>query len=97
VRRFIIFVDSMYESNVKLIIQAATKADEIFEVDITNQVCDEVFAFDRTRSRLEEMASTQYLQKRWSGATMKDTELSLRLEPSHSDSARQSKVHQLSQ
>jgi predicted ATPase len=97
VRRFIIFVDSMYESNVKLIIQAATKADEIFEVDITNQVCDEVFAFDRTRSRLEEMASTQYLQKRWSGATMKDTELSLRLEPSHSDSARQSKVQQLSQ
>jgi predicted ATPase len=77
VRRFIIFVDSMYESNVKLIIHAATKADDIFEVDLNNQVCDEVFAFDRTRSRLEEMASTQYLQKRWSGALYaKDAQLS---------------------
>jgi len=94
VRRFIIFVDSMYESNVKLIIQAATKADDIFEVDITNQVCDEVFAFDRTRSRLEEMASTKYLQSRWSGATLHDTELSLRLEPSHSDSRLKASVQQ---
>ena len=85
VRRFIIFVDSMYESNVKLIIQAATKADDIFEVDITNQVCDEVFAFDRTRSRLEEMSSAKYLKTRWSGATDHATDLSLRLEPSHSD------------
>jgi predicted ATPase len=89
VRRFIIFVDSMYESNVKLIIQAATKADDIFEVDLTNQAIDEVFAFDRTRSRLEEMASTKYLQTRWSGGegTIKKrhaTKLSLYLEPSSS-------------
>lgn len=88
VRRFIIFVDSMYENNVKLIINAATKADDIFEVDLNNQVFDEVFAFDRTRSRLEEMASTQYLQKRWSGALYaKDAQAQVsgvKVEPSHS-------------
>jgi predicted ATPase len=57
-RRFIIFVDAMYEQNVKLIIHAASKADDTFPVDLQNQVIDEVFAFDRTRSKLEEMAST---------------------------------------
>jgi predicted ATPase len=68
VRRFIVFVDSMYESHVKLIVQAETEPDGIFTVDLEDASCDEVFAFDRTRSRLEEMRSQQYLKKRWAGA-----------------------------
>jgi protein AFG1 len=68
VRRFIIFVDSMYECNVKLIIHAATGPNDIFKIDLENQFCDEAFAFDRTRSRLEEMGSDEYLKKRWIAA-----------------------------
>ena len=65
VRRFITFVDSMYESNVKLILHAKTPADKIFQPD-TKTDHDEVFAFDRTLSRLDEMSSESYLRKRWS-------------------------------
>ncbi len=68
VRRFIIFVDSMYECQVKLIIHAATGPNEIFKVDLENEFCDEAFAFDRTRSRLEEMGSDEYLKRRWVGS-----------------------------
>ncbi len=68
VRRFIIFVDSMYESHVKLIIHAEGSPAEIFQVDLENEFCDEAFAFDRTRSRLEEMGSDEYLKKRWSNS-----------------------------
>jgi peroxisome-assembly ATPase len=85
VRRFIIFVDSMYESQVKLIIHANTEPDGIFQVDLNDTACDEVFAFDRTRSRLEEMRSQKYLQKRWVGRTTSDTKTQLRVEPSLSD------------
>ena len=67
VRRFIVFVDAMYECHVKLIIHAATKPDEIFKVDLGDEHCDEAFAFDRTRSRLEEMGSDEYLKSRWTG------------------------------
>lgn len=67
VRRLIVFVDSMYESQVKLIVQARTEPDGIFTVDLEDESTDEVFAFDRTRSRLEEMRSQKYLQKRWAG------------------------------
>ena len=65
VRRFIIFVDAMYECHIKLIVHAETGAEGIFKVDLENQVCDEAFAFDRTRSRLEEMGSDDYLRKSW--------------------------------
>lgn len=67
VRRFIIFIDAMYESHVKLIIHAMTPPQGIFKVDLANKFIDEVFAFDRTRSRLEEMSSDSYLQKKWQG------------------------------
>lgn len=67
VRRFIVFIDSMYECHVKLIISAMGQPDEIFQVDLENKSHDEVFAFDRTRSRLEEMRSSTYLTKRWVG------------------------------
>jgi len=59
----------MYENHVKLIIHAATPPEGIFQVDLTNKFTDEVFAFDRTRSRLEEMSSDSYLQKKWQGKT----------------------------
>eukprot|EP00978_Attheya_sp_CCMP212_P029756 scaffold106863_cov47-Attheya_sp.AAC.1 len=63
VRRFIIFIDAMYECHVKLIVHAATKPEGIFQVDLDDRFNDEVFAFDRTRSRLEEMGSEAYLRK----------------------------------
>ena len=67
VRRWITLIDAMYENHVKLVIQAETKPEEMFEVDLENEHCDEVFAFDRTRSRMEEMRSEKYLQKKWLG------------------------------
>ncbi len=69
VRRFIVFIDSMYECHVKLIVHAEAMPDNIFEVDLDNEHCDEAFAFDRTRSRLEEMGSDEYLKRRWVGST----------------------------
>jgi len=74
VRRFIVFVDSMYERHVKLIIHAKVKSDQIFVVDLENEFCDEAFAFDRTRSRLEEMGSDEYLKSRWVGSTSQKKE-----------------------
>jgi predicted ATPase len=66
VRRFIIFVDTMYECNCKLILHAKTAAADIFQPGLedrsTSQI-DEVFAFQRTVSRLYEMSSQTYLQK----------------------------------
>jgi peroxisome-assembly ATPase len=85
VRRFIIFVDSMYESQVKLIIHANSEPEGIFEVDFTNTTCDEKFAFDRTRSRLEEMRSQKYLQKRLLGRSTSDAKNQMRVEPSLSE------------
>ena len=87
VRRFIVFVDSMYESNVKLVLQAATQPEGIFEVDLDDVNTDEAFAFDRTRSRLEEMRSESYLQRRWSGTSVSTspTEVKLRMEPTLSE------------
>eukprot|EP00934_Nitzschia_sp_Nitz4_P001126 Nitzschia sp. Nitz4//scaffold125_size66327//16752//18365//NITZ4_006127-RA/size66327-processed-gene-0.12-mRNA-1//1//CDS//3329534601//1126//frame0 len=69
-RRFITFVDSMYELKVKLVLHTQVKnVDEIFVVEGNKEdyIHDEVFAFDRTRSRLEEMSSPKYLQSKWLG------------------------------
>lgn len=78
VRRFIIFVDSMYESRVKLVLHAKTAPSDIFVRPKDDHDHDEVFAFDRTRSRLEEMASQKYLQSRWAGAQTPDRHADLR-------------------
>lgn len=69
VRRFIVFVDVMYEYNIKLIVQADAGPDSIFQgLDVNNRVMDEAFSFDRTRSRLEEMGSESYLKaQKWTG------------------------------
>lgn len=89
VRRFITFVDNMYELKVTLVLQAATPVDQIFTVEDAEGVQDdEVFAFDRTRSRLEEMMSETYLQKQWKGAKAegkKAVTQRLKLEPSLSE------------
>jgi len=69
VRRFIVFVDAMYECHVKLVIHAEAAPGELFQVDLENQFMDEAFAFDRTRSRLDEMGSKEYLRRRWSGSS----------------------------
>jgi predicted ATPase len=95
VRRFIIFVDAMYECHVKLVLYSATVAPtEMFEpateywaaqkaldnatttagtttmdnddnddASLVQQHHDEVFAFARTVSRLQEMSSQTYLQQ----------------------------------
>jgi peroxisome-assembly ATPase len=68
VRRFITFVDAMYESKVKLIVQAASPPSELLSRPDGVKVHDELFAYDRTVSRLEEMQSQKYLQQRWAGA-----------------------------
>jgi predicted ATPase len=58
-RRFITFIDSMYECHCKVILNAATSPDKIFCAESAD---DEVFAFRRTVSRLQEMSSQTYLQ-----------------------------------
>jgi peroxisome-assembly ATPase len=62
VRRFVTFVDSMYECNCKLIVHARTGPDGIFQPEDQTQD-DEVFAFARTMSRLQEMSSSTYLKR----------------------------------
>jgi protein AFG1 len=89
-RRFITFVDTMYEQKVKLLLHTNTSSiDTIFHLENKQEYAqDEVFAFDRTRSRLEEMSSPKYLQQsQWvgKGTKAKDkahVKTSLLLEPS---------------
>jgi cell division protein ZapE len=56
VRRFVTLIDALYEQNVKLICSAAVSADQL-------TFKDKNFDFKRTRSRLIEMQSEQYLQR----------------------------------
>ena len=64
-----VLLSVFYEYNIKLIIQAAAEPGNIFVgLDLNNRVIDEAFSFDRTRSRLEEMGSIEYLKTRkWTG------------------------------
>merc|ERR1719160_2311795 len=65
VRRFITLVDTFYEKRVKLVLRADSPAQDIFtfaEVDKASAVQDEIFAWDRTVSRLIEMQSSEYLK-----------------------------------
>ena len=54
-RRFVNLIDEMYDRNVKLIISAAAPLDQLY------QGTRVTFEFDRTRSRLTEMQSAEYL------------------------------------
>jgi len=71
VRRWITLIDALYECHVKIVLHAKASPDEMFVVDLKNEHTDEVFAFDRTRSRMEEMRSEGYLKKKWVGARHK--------------------------
>ncbi len=59
VRRFITLVDTLYENRVKVVFTAQAFAHELFVGDGGPE--DEIFAFDRTVSRLTEMQSLEYL------------------------------------
>jgi predicted ATPase len=73
-RRFITFVDTMYELKVTLVLHTAQPVagvHELFSVpgDKKSYSQDEVFAFDRTLSRLQEMSSPKYLKSQWLGGS----------------------------
>lgn len=56
-RRFIHMVDEFYDRGVKLLVSAATRIDEIYTGERL------AFEFERTRSRLTEMQSREYLAR----------------------------------
>ncbi|KAH7468579.1 AFG1-like ATPase [Phytophthora ramorum] len=61
-RRFITFVDCMYDRGVRLHCLAPERPERLYQVDVNMKSnVDEVFAFDRTVSRLTEMGSEAYL------------------------------------
>ena len=55
-KRFVHFIDAIYDHNVKLIVTAAAKPDSLYLGKRMK------FAFDRTISRLTEMGTEQYLK-----------------------------------
>ena len=64
VRRFITLIDTLYESHAKLICAADLDPISLFHVteeERKTSVADEIFAWDRTVSRLMEMQSAAYL------------------------------------
>ena len=74
VRRFITLIDALYDNHVRLVCSsAADNLWEIFTVDeLTkkNSSMDEVFAWDRTVSRLIEMCSEEYQIKHCRGLSV---------------------------
>ncbi|CAK0856354.1 unnamed protein product [Prorocentrum cordatum] len=66
VRRFITMIDAFYERHTKLVCTADLDPINLFQVtedDKKTSVADEIFAWDRTASRLIEMQSTKYLSE----------------------------------
>jgi predicted ATPase len=65
VRRFITLIDALYDNGTRLVFSAGAKLlNEIFTVDEATKKSssvDEIFAWDRTVSRLTEMTSIEYL------------------------------------
>ncbi|KAL4116469.1 hypothetical protein PRIC2_011922 [Phytophthora ramorum] len=61
-RRFTTFVDCVYGRGVRLHCLAPERPERLYQVDVNMKSNgDEVFAFDRTVSRLTEMGSEAYL------------------------------------
>jgi predicted ATPase len=66
VRRFIVMIDSFYERHTKLVCTADNDPQDLFfvtEEERKTSVADEIFAWDRTVSRLIEMQSVKYLSE----------------------------------
>jgi len=66
VRRMITMIDSFYERHVKLVCTATKDPLTLFQVsaeESKNTAFDEIFAWDRTASRLIEMQSVEYLSE----------------------------------
>lgn len=66
VRRFITLIDALYEGHTKVVCTADLDPISLFQVseeDKRSSTHDEVFAWDRTVSRLTEMQSTKYLSE----------------------------------
>mmetsp|Transcript_6459 Transcript_6459/g.11277 ORF Transcript_6459/g.11277 Transcript_6459/m.11277 type:complete len:299 (+) Transcript_6459:1326-2222(+) len=60
-RRFILLVDELYNSKVKLMCSAAVPIKELYSGD--KDAFDEFFAIDRTMSRLTEMQTEDYMKE----------------------------------
>ncbi len=56
-KRFINFIDALYDQHVKLVVSAAAEPTGLY----LGKIGHEAFAFERTASRLIEMRSTEYL------------------------------------
>ena len=72
VRRFITFIDVMYEHKVKLFVSADASPQELYGSSTggdassrKNAARDEEFAWDRTVSRLMEMQTTEFQEAPW--------------------------------
>jgi cell division protein ZapE len=70
VRRFITLIDTLYEQRTRLVLISEMEAAKIFDIGAISEaekkkaVQDEIFAWDRTVSRLIEMQSMDYLIER---------------------------------
>ena len=56
-RRFIYMIDEFYDRNVKVIISADSSINDICDIEKINT------DFERTKSRLNEMQSDEYMKK----------------------------------
>tara|TARA_B110000977_G_scaffold197818_1_gene281313 strand:- start:22216 stop:24219 length:2004 start_codon:yes stop_codon:yes gene_type:complete len=65
-RRFITFIDVLYEHKVKLLATAAETPSELFlKKSTSGENVDEEFAWARAASRLHEMQSAEYVEAVW--------------------------------
>ena len=62
-RRFILLIDELYYQQRKVIIEAETDLDSLFEIPEQKGVFDEDFAYERCLSRLKEMQTKEYQEK----------------------------------
>ena len=59
-RRFILFIDEVYNHKVKLFISAERDINNLFVIKTSGESYDEEFALERCKSRLIEIQSHEY-------------------------------------